>query len=568
VSDGTDSTLASQSFTLDQVNDAPTGTATATLVSAAEDQDSGYTINVSSLLEGFSDPDLDSLDVTILVARDEDNNQFDVARDGDTYTIALPENFNGTVSISYDVTDGIDITSASQSFNVTAVNDASTSFDVSVSTLEDIPYIIQTLDFTFSDDEGDNLQAVKITSLPTKGTLRFNGVAFTAGTVISIGDIALGKLVFEPTPNENGVAYANFTFQLQDDGGTANGGINLSPEKTFTIDVIAVNDAPKLTGEKATLIDGSEGASYTITASQLLTGYTDAEGDTLSILDLDAGVGFTIDDNGDGTYTVNPPTNYNGPVNLTYKVSDGTTSTASTQTFTLIATNDGGGGTDKSSLATLSRKNILNDVFEINKRVDTLLNARDFYDTTNDAYQAYENSVVLNKLNAIQAGLSNIKLADTDELFFVGMSGGLAKEPSGEANKDVPQKDSIAVIKDKIFRNAETPPTPITDSKGRIIYQLPETIFKGAQGVIKLAATSKDGSPLPDWIKFDSKTGKLTAEVPKDVKSPIEIKIEAVDTRGHKAETTLKILPRPNNMSLSGKHSLSSQFKSAFDLIA
>jgi hypothetical protein len=156
----------------------------------------------------------------------------------------------------------------------------------------------------------------------------------------------------------------------------------------------------------------------------------------------------------------------------------------------------------------------------------------------------------------------------TDELFFVGMSGGLAKEPSGEANKDVPQKDSIAVIKDKIFRNAETPPTPITDSKGRIIYQLPETIFKGAQGVIKLAATSKDGSPLPDWIKFDSKTGKLTAEVPKDVKSPIEIKIEAVDTRGHKAETTLKILPRPNNMSLSGKHSLSSQFKSAFDLIA
>jgi hypothetical protein len=239
-------------------------------------------------------------------------------------------------------------------------------------------------------------------------------------------------------------------------------------------------------------------------------------------------------------------------------VDDGTTSVDATQTFTLKAANDGPVGTDKSGLTILSKRDISNEGFEMNRRIDALLNARDIYDATKEAYQ--------NKLNVIKAGLSNVKLADIDELFFVGTSRGLAKESSAEANKDVSLQDTVAAIKDKIFRNAETPPGPITDSQGRIIYKLPEGIFRGGQGVIKLGATAKDGSPLPDWIKFDSKSGQLTAEVPKDMKTPLDIKVEAIDARGHKAETTLKILPRPNKLSFEGKQSLSTQFNSAFTL--
>ena len=40
-------------------------------------------------------------------------------------------------------------------------------------------------------------------------------------------------------------AYANFTFQVRDDGGTANAGVDLDQSaNTITIDVTAVNDAP------------------------------------------------------------------------------------------------------------------------------------------------------------------------------------------------------------------------------------------------------------------------------------------------------------------------------------
>ncbi len=52
-----------------------------------------------------------------------------------------------------------------------------------------------------------------------------------------------GTLTYTPAPNANGTAL--ITYHLHDDGGTANGGVNISsPNQTFTITVNAVNDAP------------------------------------------------------------------------------------------------------------------------------------------------------------------------------------------------------------------------------------------------------------------------------------------------------------------------------------
>ena len=49
---------------------------------------------------------------------------------------------------------------------------------------------------------------------------------------------------------------ASFTFQVQDDGGTANGGVDLSQSaNTSTINVNAVNDAPAGTDDEVTSED-------------------------------------------------------------------------------------------------------------------------------------------------------------------------------------------------------------------------------------------------------------------------------------------------------------------------
>ena len=62
---------------------------------------------------------------------------------------------------------------------------------------------------------------------PAPARCTLSGVAVTAGQFVSVADINAGNLRFTPAANANGAGYASFTFQVQDDGGTANGGVDL-----------------------------------------------------------------------------------------------------------------------------------------------------------------------------------------------------------------------------------------------------------------------------------------------------------------------------------------------------
>src|SRR6185295_4336987 len=121
-----------------------------------------------------------------------------------------------------------------------------------VSAVENTTYTFAASDFGFSDpvdSPADALLAVKITTLPGAGSLTDNGVAVSAGQFVSVTDINSGKLIFTPGANANGAGYASFTFQVQDNGGTSNGGVDLDPSAhTMTVNVSAVNDAPVLSG--------------------------------------------------------------------------------------------------------------------------------------------------------------------------------------------------------------------------------------------------------------------------------------------------------------------------------
>jgi len=100
-----------------------------------------------------------------------------------------------------------------------------------------LSYTIIASDFGFSDPGNDpphQLLAVRVTTLPQRGALTLNNVPVTAGQFIPVADIVAGLLKFTTTGSEQ-FAWATFTFQVQDNGGTAEGGsdIDLSP-KTFT----------------------------------------------------------------------------------------------------------------------------------------------------------------------------------------------------------------------------------------------------------------------------------------------------------------------------------------------
>jgi hypothetical protein len=146
--------------------------------------------------------------------------------------------------------------SSTQNFSigVANVNEAPAGTDKTVTMLEDTPYVFSVADFGFTDPSDssapNSLLAVKMTTVPGAGAGTFtnNGTPVNAGDFISVTDIAAGHLVFTPVLNANGSPLGSFTFQVQDNGGTANGGVDLDQSpNTLTINVSAVNDAPVVT---------------------------------------------------------------------------------------------------------------------------------------------------------------------------------------------------------------------------------------------------------------------------------------------------------------------------------
>jgi len=162
---------------------------------------------------------------------------------------------------------------------VNSQNDAPSGANNSHTIPEDGSYQYTLADFGFTDVDADTLLEVVVTTLPTNGQLQLNGVAVTAGQVISAADITAGLLDFVPDTGESGTGYATWTFQVRDNGGTANGGVNTDPSaNTMTINVTPDNTAPTLTGfgPSVTFLENTVNAT-----PQILDGdvtFTDAEG--------------------------------------------------------------------------------------------------------------------------------------------------------------------------------------------------------------------------------------------------------------------------------------------------
>jgi cyclophilin family peptidyl-prolyl cis-trans isomerase len=182
----------------------------------------------------------------------------------------------GTATVSVTATDRYGA-SVTMSFNVTVAppNQAPAGTSNTVSTAENTPYVFKTSDFGFSDPNIPpySLKAVEITTLPAAGTLADTNLGHTiaAGTFIPVADITGGDLVFTPASNASGSPYTTFTFQVQNSGGTANGGVDTDPSaKTMTIDVIVPNQAPSGT---STTVATAENTPYVFHTSDF--GYSD-----------------------------------------------------------------------------------------------------------------------------------------------------------------------------------------------------------------------------------------------------------------------------------------------------
>ncbi|WDE98511.1 VCBS domain-containing protein [Lentisphaera profundi] len=215
--------------------------------------------------------------------------------------------------------------------DVAGSNDAPT---VTVATLhgtEDQDYQFTAANFGFADtDTTDTLDHVTITDLPdlaTEGQLMLNGVAISANQDISAADIQ--HLTFVPKSDFNGDI--NFKYTVND--GNAD-----SAEATGTLTLANVNDLPTIVATSATT---TEDTDIILTKADLLSGSADIDHDTLDVnsVHVDPAHG-TITDNGDGTWTYHPATNFKGDADISYKVNDGTANVDNHMTMAVSTVTD------------------------------------------------------------------------------------------------------------------------------------------------------------------------------------------------------------------------------------
>ena len=110
--------------------------------------------------------------------------------------------------------------------------------------------------------------------------------------------------------------------------------------RTASFEVVSINDAPTLTGTPVVLADGEEDQAYSISADDLLAGYTDGDQNNLSIKSISA-AGASITTSGAGEWDLVPAKDYSGEITVSFIIDDGNQGFALGETtVNLLAVND------------------------------------------------------------------------------------------------------------------------------------------------------------------------------------------------------------------------------------
>lgn len=250
-----------------------------------------------------------------------------------TYAIGHPVWSNAITDVNGDSLIDLVFLNGDNSISVLLANDP---VATPVSASEDTAVAVNLVGYSYNATGTAAMAGFQVSALPANGTL-YSDAALTQAITTSAtiaGTSGSATVYFKPTLNWNGST--SLSYVVVDASG--NTSVTVA---TQAITVAPVNDAPVL-GTAGTLTAGSEDVAYTVSAAQLLQGWSDVDGNTLSVAGntVSADHGTVTFDAAASTYTITPEANYNGPVVLSYSVSDGTAAVAATQSFTLAGVND------------------------------------------------------------------------------------------------------------------------------------------------------------------------------------------------------------------------------------
>ena len=207
-------------------------------------------------------------------------------------------------------------------FTIVAVNHAPSGGSTTVSTAEDTGYSFVTTDFGFADPldvPANALLNVIIVVPPSVGTLAVGGVPVASGTVIAANTISSHLLTYTPPANANGNGLANFSFRVQDGGGTANDGQDTAQAASTIASTSPRSTTPRSSRSAKIRIRPTRTRRRTARPSRrpsLASRRTSAPArPTMSAQTLN----FTVTNNNNGLFSVQPTIDASGKLTFTAK---------------------------------------------------------------------------------------------------------------------------------------------------------------------------------------------------------------------------------------------------------
>ena len=272
------------SVNITAVNDAPIAAGGAIVV----DEDVAYTGSLPTATDAEGEV------ITYAVVSSPSHGTMTITNGATGTFIYTPgANYNGSDSFTYSVTDS---KGASNTY----------SMNVTVNSVNDAP-VAASIVVNINEDETRTGILPAATDVENDTVTYAIGTAANHGTVM-ITNISTGAYSYTPTANYNGAD--SFTYTVTDSLGAKN-------TYTVNVNIAAINDAP-------TAANGSISTNEDIAYSGSLPAATDADGDAISFaVGTAASHGIvTITNSATGAFIYTPNSNYNGPDNFTYSITD------------------------------------------------------------------------------------------------------------------------------------------------------------------------------------------------------------------------------------------------------